>query len=67
MNNELPKWVKWVAMGPVFLIACVAVIGIAVSAWAALGWWSLIVVPGGMLWFICFLNVIAHADRKPWR
>lgn len=63
MNNELPKWVKWVAMGPVFLIACVAVIGIAISAWDALGWWSLIVIPGGVFWFVCAMLVWDNNER----
>lgn len=58
------KWFQWVAVVPVLIIGTVAIVGIAASAWSAMGWWTLIVFPAGMLWFLCSLASAAHNDRS---
>lgn len=63
MSGNLPKWVKWVAMAPVAVIGCVAVFGMLVGMWVALGWWAFIIIPGMVLWLGCLALVIDRASK----
>ena len=64
MSDDLPKWVTWVAVAPLAIIGCIAVLGMLVGMWEALGWRAFIIIPGMVFWLGCLALVFDEANKR---